>query len=82
MAINNSGSATVRSVKTFESLEEVMAADSPLELCGLSDDSQYFVFFRLEFKSDVSVGEHDGDLVWRGKGVVEEKGEGRVLIEW
>ena len=68
MAINNDGSATVRSVASFKSLEEVMtAANSPLEHSPVSDDSQYFVFIRLEFEPDVSVGEQDGDLVWRGR---------------
>ena len=78
IAINNDDSATVRSVATYKSLEEVMTANSPLEHCPVSDDSQYFVFFRLEFESDVSMGEHDGDLVWRGRGMVgrEEGGEG------
>ena len=68
MAINNDDSATVRSVATYKSLGEVMsAANSPLEHSPVSDDSQYFVFIRLEFEPDVSVGEQDGDLVWRGR---------------
>ena len=57
MAIKGSTSE-LRTVQTFHSLAEVMAATSPLEYCTVPDSAQYFVFFRLEFQSDVSVGEH------------------------
>ena len=59
MAISASTSEA-QSVRTFYSLAEVTAATSPLEYCTVPDNSQYFVFFRLEFQSDVSVGEHGG----------------------
>ena len=59
MAINASTSE-LRTVQTFHSLAEITAATSPLEYCPVPDNSQYLVFFRLEFESDVSVGEHGG----------------------
>lgn len=55
MAING-GSSTLRSVLTLNSLSEVEAASSPFEYCSVADNAQFYVFFRLEFESDVSVG--------------------------
>ena len=54
-AIDGSGS-NVRSVLTFNSTDAIKAASSPYEYCPVADNSQFFVFFRLEYKSDVSVG--------------------------
>lgn len=54
MAING-GSSTLRSVLTFSNVAEVMGASTPFEYCGVADNSQFYVFFRLEFQSDVSV---------------------------
>ena len=54
------GSSDVRSVLMYRSLAEVMAAPNSYEVTDLRDNSKYFVFFRLEFESDVSVGEHEG----------------------
>ena len=60
------GDPEMRSVQRYNSLTEVMAARSPYEVTNLRDNSKYFVFFRLEFESDVSVGEHEGVMDGRG----------------
>ena len=60
------GSSDVRSVLMYRSLAEVMAAPNSYEVTDLRDNSKYFVFFRLEFESDVSVGEHEGLMDGRG----------------
>ena len=57
----NGGSSMVRSVRNFTSLNDTRKAGPQIQDCSVSDNSLYFVFFRLEFQSDVSVGEHDGD---------------------
>ena len=78
-AIDGSGS-NVRSVLTFNSTDAIKAASSPYEYCPVADNSQFFVFFRLEYKSDVSVGWNVGR---EGDGCsVSSEGEGwRVSSE-
>ena len=67
MATVPGGRSDVRSVQTYNSLADVMAARSPYEVTDLRDNSKYFVFFRLEFQSDVSVGEHEEVMDGEGR---------------
>ena len=64
----------VRKVQTYHSLDEVMRASSPYDLVDdVHENSRYLVFFRLEFESDVSVGELGGVV----GGEERECGKGR-----